>query len=150
MGRGDPVLSYLAPWNGPGLSRQVCPIKGLRMSISLCCLHKPGHHVLSFFPFWPHHASCRILFSQPGFEPRAPGKQWKPRILTCGPPANSSCPFLFSHIQSHLSLQVWPLTLFLPLTLPCFCQNPGLTLSLLPQTFVFCLPCSLIPPWSPS
>ena len=34
MGRGDPVLSYVAPWNGPGLSRQVCPLKGLRMSIS--------------------------------------------------------------------------------------------------------------------
>ena len=41
----------------------------------------------SLFFFWPHSITCRVLISQPETEPFP--CQWKPRVLTTGPPGKS-------------------------------------------------------------
>ena len=51
--------------------------------------------------------------------------------------SSSLCSSLFSCIPSPLSLQIWPLTLFLALTLPLPNKNSGLTLSIFES--IFCL-----------
>ena len=45
-------------------------------------------YIYIFFFFWPHHKAYRILVPQPGVKPGL--RQWRHRVLTTGPPGNSS------------------------------------------------------------
>ena len=54
---------------------------------------KHEFHLNVIVAFWPHHAACRILVSQPGTERRL--WQWKHWVLTTRLPGNSLMPMFF-------------------------------------------------------
>ena len=69
--------------------------KDVHVLIPRICEYVPLHskrdvihlRVVFFSFFWPYCAACRILVPWPGIEPGP--WQWKPQVLTTGPPGNS-------------------------------------------------------------
>ena len=142
MVRGDSVLSYPAPWNGPGLSRQINPIKGLHMSIS-----HPWFFMLSTCTS----SSCSCFLSFLATSCCLQDLIFPTRVWTQGPQQT-----VIAQNPNHWTASEF-FMFFLILPYSVSPQSSGLApdsvfafnlalslpkLSLLTQTFVFCFPCS--------
>ena len=65
----------------------LCPSLKCQCFLGFCL----GSQQSSLF-FWPCHAACGTLVSQPGIKPRPPAVE--ARVLTSGPPGKSLCALL--------------------------------------------------------